>query len=88
MLKEVITKKVDVKINVIGCDICGTEIRQENDCEEIIDQSNEGCIDIKVSVNGICYYFNMGEICKDCSKQKINEFIETLKDIGFEVEKW
>jgi len=76
---------IEININTYICNICGNKIRIEEECGNIINNENDGILRVNISSNISCIYAEFEDICKSCSKNKLEELKIIIKKMGFKL---
>ena len=87
MLQTINIKDIEININTYICNICGNKIRIEEECGNIINNENNGILRVNISSNTSCIHAEFEDICKSCSKNKLEELKIIIKKMRFKL-KW
>lgn len=82
-IKNSVTKIVKEEIFIVSCDICGKEIREENECGVPFCYDNDGSLRVQISSDSLCIHATINDICKECSKSKSEELKQIIEKLGF-----
>ena len=75
-----ITRKI--KVEKVYCDKCGKLIEEYQD-DSIINRKEVGDLRIQLISNDSCIYFQMKDICKNCTSSISDQIEFYLKQLGF-----